>query len=52
LLLWSRPFSQKGADLNMRQTAAGRRIGLMDNERVAVRGLPTKEPGIAVRAAV
>ncbi len=52
LLLRPRPFSQEGADLNVRQTAAGRRVGLMDNEGVPVRGLPAQKPRIAVRTAV
>jgi hypothetical protein len=52
LLLRPRPLSQEGPDFNVRQTASGRRVGLVDNECVPVRGLPTKKPRIAVWAAV
>ena len=52
LLLRPSALSQEGPDFNMRQTASGRRVGLVDNERVPVRRLSTEEPRIAVRAAV
>ena len=35
-----------------RQAAAGRRVGLMNDERVPVLRLPAKEPRITIRAAV
>jgi hypothetical protein len=46
------PFPEEDANFNVGQTAAGRRVRLMDDERVPIRGLPPKEPSIAVWAAV
>ena len=52
LMLGSLPLLQESPQVDVRQPAPGRRVGLMDNERVTVLRLPTEKPGIAVRAAV
>ena len=43
---------QKSAELDMREAAARRRIGLMDDECVPILGFAPKEPRVTVRAAV